>query len=274
MGAIMCLGCAMAAISLNAAVSLNAIEWGASPDRSVLMIVHGLYGSARNWGAVARPLAERRRGICPDLRNHGHSPWADSHSYLDMAADLARLIDSLGPPIDLLGHSMGGKAAMALALLRPQLVRRLIIADIAPVAYSHSQLPLVEAMQSVDLRRVQRRSDALAQLRQAGVTNASLRDFLVQSLDIATRKWRLNLAVLAAEMPKIMAFPDIKAAFSGPALFLGGAQSDYTTPDHRPLIQAYFPKARFVRIAGAGHWLHADRPQAVRETIQAWLEHP
>src|SRR6056297_37451 len=139
---------------------LNTITHGTPGDRPGLLIAHGLYGSARNWGVIAKRLSDTRKVIAADMRNHGASPWFETHSYEDMAADLAMVLDGLDGPFDVLGHSMGGKAAMVLALTRPALVNRLIVADIAPVPYSHSQMKYIEAMKAVDPTTITRRSDA------------------------------------------------------------------------------------------------------------------
>lgn len=240
------------------------------PDNIVpLVIAHGLFGSARNWGVIAKRLSKERPVIAVDMRNHGHSPRAGSQSYIDMADDLAEVIASLGTA-DLLGHSMGGKAAMAMALTRPKGLRRLIIADIAPVSYPHSQNHNIDAMDSVDLNAVTRRSEADAMLGEAGVEPA-LRSFFTQSLDIQSRSWRLNLPVLRAEMEKIVGFPDIDAVHEGPTLFLTGAESDYVTRDDRDGIKALFPNAVFAKIPGAGHWLHADKPREFTAAVAAYL---
>ncbi|WP_147111187.1 alpha/beta fold hydrolase [Tateyamaria sp. syn59] len=236
-----------------------------------LLIVHGLYGSGRNWGVIAKRLADTRRVITVDMRNHGHSFWSDDHGYADLAGDLAEVIDTLGGPMDVVGHSMGGKASMMLALSRPDAVQRLVVGDIAPVGYSHSQMEFIDAMRAVDLSTITRRSDAQAQLAAQGIDPA-LCSFLTQSLDVAERRWRLNLDALAANMPAILGFPEVTGQFEGPTLFLSGGQSDYVRPDHRPTIRALFPAARFVKIPKAGHWLHADDPRAFEGTVRAYLD--
>ncbi len=249
---------------------LNTLEYGTRTDQPDLLIVHGLFGSGRNWGAVAKRLAPERRVVSVDQRNHGQSPWQDSHGYEDMARDLAEVIEAQGAPMDVLGHSMGGKAAMVLALQRPELVNRLIVADIAPVAYEHDQNQNIASMRSVDMNGVERRADAVDQLA-ATIDDPTLRSFFTQSLDVKERRWRLNLDVLEAEMPKILGFPEVQGCYDGPTLFLSGATSDYVLPAHRPVIRDLFPKARFVKIAGAGHWLHAEKPREFIQTLQAWL---
>ena len=250
---------------------LNVIEHGASTDQPDLLIVHGLFGSGRNWGAVAKRLSATRRVLCVDQRNHGLSPWFDSHTYEDMAADLAEVIAAQGGAMDVLGHSMGGKAAMVLALTRPDLVNRLIVADIAPVVYTHDQNQNIDAMRSVDLSKVHKRSDAIAQLAKR-LEDPTLQTFFTQSLDLKAQQWRLNLDVLDKEMPRILGFPDLQAAYAGATLFLSGATSDYVTPTHRPTIRDKFPKARFAKITGAGHWLHAEKPREFIASVQAWLD--
>jgi esterase len=145
------------------------------------------------------------------------------------------------------------------------------VADIAPVTYTHSQMPQIDAMRGVDLSRVSRRSEAEAQLGALGVDPA-LQSFFTQSLDLERRAWRLNLDTLAAEMPVIMGFPEIHATWDGPTLFLTGATSDYVTQAHRPVIRALFPRARFARIPDAGHWLHAEKPRAFEAAVRTFLD--
>lgn len=250
---------------------LHKIDYENQSSERPLLVVHGLYGSARNWGVVCKKLASERAVVAVDNRNHGESFWASSHSYFDLAGDLAGVIETHYGKVDLLGHSMGGKAAMTLALTRPELVNRLIVADIAPVSYTHSQIQYVHAMQSVDLCQVTTRSDAHAQLDAAGVSDPALRAFFLQSLDVKARKWRLNLETLAKEMPKIMSFPEIEGHYLGKTLFLSGANSDYVRTEHRPEIKALFPEASFIKISNAGHWLHAEQPEAFISTVQNWL---
>lgn len=250
---------------------LNTIRHGSASDLPPLLIVHGLFGSARNWGVIAKRLSDSREVIAVDLRNHGESPWYDSHTYADMADDLAEVMANLPGPVDLVGHSMGGKAAMMLALTHPQHLNRLVIADIAPVAYTHTQLHFIEKMRAVDLARVTRRSEAAEQLADLGVEPA-LQSFFTQSLDVANQKWKLNLDALEANMPEIMTFPDVETHWDGPALFLSGAESDYVTTDNRAKIRSLFPSARFAKLPGAGHWLHADKPREFEATLRVFLD--
>src|SRR5690606_13993823 len=239
-----------------------------------VVILHGLLGSARNWTSIARELAGRHRVFPLDLRNHGRSPWADTMSFDEMAGDVAAFIERHElRPAAVVGHSLGGKVAMRLALVRPSLVERLVVVDVAPVAYGHSFAPFVEAMQSVDLAAVRQRADADAQLART-IGDTAIRNFLLQNL-IRTDggyAWRLNLDALAANMPELLGFPDPgDAVYRGPTLFLSGGRSPYVKPEHRPLIERLFPAAEHAVIEGAGHWLHAERPTEFLEALRPFL---
>ncbi len=238
---------------------LNYMTFGDEKSPPV-MIVHGLYGSGRNWGVIAKRLSDQFFVITVDLRNHGDSPWLDTHNYHVMADDLVEVINSLNIKPNIIGHSMGGKAAMVLALKRPNLVRNLIIADIAPVKYEHDQSQFIEAMQKVDLSKVEKRSDATLALSKF-VEDKSLQNFFTQSLDIKAKRWKLNLKVLRSEMSEILSFPKIESEFSGHSLFLKGEKSDYIKSEHRKLIKSLFTKSRFATFKEAGHWLHAEKPR-------------
>lgn len=240
-----------------------------------LLIVHGLFGSQRNWSAIAKRLALRRQVVTVDLRNHGQSPWSPTHDYRAMAADLAETIAGHAGRMDVLGHSMGGKAAMTLALTEPDRVGRLIVGDIAPVPYDHDQMVYVDAMRALDLSGVTRRSQADAALA-ARVPEASVRAFLLQSLTIENGRaeWRLNLDTLGTEMPKIMGFPALDSRFTGPTLFLTGAGSTYVRPSHRARVLELFPAAEHQALPGAGHWLHADAPNAFVAAVERFLDRP
>lgn len=235
---------------------------------SPLLIAHGLFGSGRNWGVIGKRLSDQRQVITVDMRNHADSPWDESHSYFDLAGDLAETISATSGPVSVLGHSMGGKAAMMLALERPDLVDRLIVADIAPTTYSHSQIGPIRAMQGVNLDTVTQRLDAADQM--VGIEDA-LKPFLLQSLDLKERRWRLNLEVLSKEMDKIVGFPEVTGAFEGPTLFLTGANSDYVKAEHREGIKALFPHAKAAKIPDAGHWLHAEKPREFEAAVRYFL---
>lgn len=240
-----------------------------------LLIVHGLYGSARNWGVISRRLSEDRKVIAVDQRNHGESPWFDAHTYADMAHDLAEVIEAEMPDgAIVMGHSMGGKASMVLAMTRPDLVKGLVVADIAPVAYTHSQIQFIEAMRALDLSQVNSRGDA-NRLMQETVPDDGVRAFLLQSLDVKARRWRLNLDVLAAEMATVTGWPEVEMqghSYEGPTVFISGANSDYVTPEGRQIAKGYFPAAKFFKIRGAGHWLHAEKPREFEAAVRTWID--
>jgi len=241
-------------------VNLHIDTYGEGQDRK-LLLVHGLFGQARNFTSLARRLSDRFAVTVPDLRNHGDSDWTDTHSYADLADDIAPLAGGA-----VLGHSMGGKAAMILALTRPERVERLVVADIAPVDYGKSVHPELEAMLALDPDQPSRSAAA-----EALEVDESLKAFLVQQLDLERGRWRLNLDTLRREMPAIFGFPDTDASYDGPALFLSGGQSDYVRREHRDRIRALFPRARFAKIPGAGHFLHAERPDAFEAAVRAFL---
>jgi pimeloyl-ACP methyl ester carboxylesterase len=262
---------------------LNSILYKADEVAApTLLVAHGLLGSARNWGALAKRLARGRPVVAVDMRNHGESPWSAVMDYPAMAADLAEAIEAetigagagAGGRADVLGHSMGGKAAMALALTAPGRVGRLIVADIAPRRYGHSYDAVFAAMAGLDLSRVGRRSEADAALRDA-IPDLAMRAFVLTNLDVsaAGARWRPNVETLALSMADILSWPERwpHAAFDGPALFLSGGRSDYVAEADRPAILRLFPNARFEAIPDAGHWLHAERPEAFLAAVERFL---
>lgn len=243
------------------------------PGKQPLLIVHGLFGSGRNWRALARRLAARRQVVCVDMRNHGDSFRDPRMDYPAMAGDLAAVIDDLGGTADVLGHSMGGKAAMTLAVTRPDCVHSLTVADIAPTAYSHSQLPAIEAMRALDLTGLTRRSEVQALLEQA-TGDRALGAFLSQSADLGANppRWTLNLDALAAGMDDIIGFPALIGRYEGPVFFLTGARSDYVGARDAPAIGRLFGRVHYKALEDAGHWLHADQPKAFIAAVERFLD--
>ena len=240
-----------------------------------VVVMHGLLGSARNWAGIGKQLAEGYRVFTLDLRNHGRSPWADTMSFDEMAGDVAAFIErhDLGPAA-LIGHSLGGKVAMRLALTRADQVERLVVVDVAPVAYAHTFGPFVEAMQQVDLAAVHQRADAERQLERT-IADPAIRNFLLQNL-IRTNSgyaWRVNLDAIAANMPDLLGFPDPPdgAVHRGPTLFVAGGRSSYIRPEHRPLIERLFPDVERAVIEGAGHWVQAERPTEFLSELRRFL---
>jgi pimeloyl-ACP methyl ester carboxylesterase len=250
---------------------LHGIEAGAGPTVAIL---HGLFGSARNFATIQRRLAAHYRVLALDLRNHGESPRAAGMDYATLAEDVRETLaarDAL--PAAVIGHSMGGKVAMRLALAAPAAVSRLAVCDIAPVPYpSHGHGATVAAMQALPLSPALTRAGAEAALA-AAVPSAPLRQFLLHSLRFgAAPSWRLGLAEIAQAMPAIESWEAPAAAtYAGPTLFLTGGRSEYVRADDRPLIRAVFPHARFVTLKKAGHWLHADDPEGFLAAISAFL---
>jgi pimeloyl-ACP methyl ester carboxylesterase len=236
-------------------------EYGAGPP---LLILHGLYGAGANWTSVARRLGEKFHVFTPDMRNHGASPWAPAMDYRAMAGDLARFIERHGlGQAAFIGHSMGGKAAMVLALSEPELVERLIVVDIAPVVRPREAGEYALAMKSLDLAGLTRRAEADARLRPA-VPDDMVRAFLLQNLVSGPSglRWRLNLDAILAGMADLAGFPALPqdVVYDGACLLLRGALSNYVREVDLAAFRARFPLADFVTIAGAGHWVHAERP--------------
>lgn len=259
------------------AVSLSHIEHAPAGDEAAppVVIAHGLFGSGRNFNKLGRQLATDRRVILVDMRNHGTSPWHPAHDYHVMAEDLAEAIERLaGGPAVVLGHSMGGKAAMALALTDPGRVAGLITADIAPIPYAHSHEAYVQAMQAVDLSAVSRRGEADPMLADA-IPEPELRAFILQNLTIedGRARWRINLDAIADNMEALLDWPRALQAgrYGGPALFLRGERSGYMPPESHGEIRRLFPAARIEGVPEAGHWLHAERPEAFLDRVATWL---
>ncbi|MEX2517930.1 MAG: alpha/beta fold hydrolase [Paracoccaceae bacterium] len=245
-----------------------------SEDRATrppLIIAHGIFGAGRNWRALAKRMGEGRRVLAVDMRNHGESPWSDEHDYPAMASDLAALIEAEGGRAAVLGHSMGGKAVMALAETRPDLLERLIVADIAPVAYSHDLHAEIEAMRAVDLTGLSRRAEVETALA-ARIEAPAMRSFLAQSAVLgAAPRWSFNLDALAANMKAVIGYPDLGGVYEGPVLMLHGGASDYVSPSHHAEIFKRFPAVKFQALEGAGHWLHADQPRVFLNAANAFL---
>lgn len=248
-------------------------DYGQGP---ALIILHGLFGSQRNWQTIAETLAGRYRVFACDLRNHGASPRARSMSFPEMADDLEALIEAhdLAPAV-VLGHSVGGKTAMLTALRHPDLVDSLVVVDIAPVAYDAPFLAYIDAMRAARVEQASRRSEVDRALASA-VPDPATRLFLLQNLeerDGGGFAWRLDLDAIAANMPLLLGFPDVSAlAYEGRALFVSGARSDYI--GHRYLDRIYdlFPQAEFAVLEGAGHDPHAEQPEQFTERLLGFLD--
>lgn len=256
------------------ALSLNHTILGENGDW--ILLLHGLFGSGDNLNTLAKSLADRFRVVLVDLRNHGRSPHAPTMSLAEMAADVAQLQDQLGIESSVvLGHSLGGKVAMQLALNDASRVQKLIVADIAPVTYSPHHQNVFAALESVELATLQSRQQADAQMAQQ-LSDPSLRQFLLKALyqfkqqNQTQYRWRFNLPVLHQCYAEILAAPT-GTPFSGPTLFIKGEQSDYILAEHDVVMRALFPAFQFQMIAGAGHWLHGEKPVEFNRLVEQFL---
>lgn len=246
---------------------------GAGPP---LLILHGLFGSGTNWRSIARTLGHRHEVFLPDARNHGASPHTADMDYVLLAQDVLALLDAHSlAQVDLIGHSMGGKTAMCLALSHPERIRALMVVDIAPGVSGSDHRPLIELLEALPLHAMQRRAEADEAL--AGdIDDPGLRAFLLQNLVSRDGHlaWRINLPAIHHALPALIdfPFPEPGRRFDSSALFLRGQLSDYVRDEHEPVISTLFPRARIETLANAGHWLHAEQPAAFAQAAQRFLD--
>lgn len=242
-----------------------------------LVLLHGLFGQGMNFQGIMRRLADHFECAALDLRNHGRSTHQPTMSYTEMAQDVAAFIQGRFPDgAFVMGHSMGGKVAMALALTQPELVTRLVVADIAPVTYEHGFDHVIAPMRRLDLTTIESRADADLRLRGA-IADAGLRGFLLTNLARGDQgwQWRINLPAIDSAMGELMGFPTSLdgRTYDGPTLFLSGADSNYVSQRSQiDTARRYFPAATFQSVAGAGHWLHADKPAEFAKALTGFLE--
>ncbi|XP_006155037.1 protein ABHD11 isoform X1 [Tupaia chinensis] len=247
-----------------------------------VVFLHGLFGSKTNFNSIAKALAQQtgRRVLTVDARNHGDSPHSPDMSYEAMSLDLQGLLPQLDlVPCVLVGHSMGGKTAMLLALQRPELVERLIAVDISPMETTSVSnfVTYMAAMRAIDIPAEVPRSRArkLADEQLSPVVqDIAVRQFLLTNLVEVDGRfvWRVNLDALAQHMDTIMAFPRRQDSYPGPTLFLLGGNSQFVHPSHHPEIRRLFPRAQMKTVPDAGHWVHADRPQDFIAAIRGFLD--
>jgi pimeloyl-ACP methyl ester carboxylesterase len=256
---------------MDNAISLNFEEYG-EPGLPALIILHGFFASSRNWRQVAKKLAAQHHVYVLDMRNHGGSAHAEIMDYPAMAADVALFLKTQQlTKANILGHSMGGKVAMWLALSMPECINKLIVADISPVSYRHSFDNLIQALQALPLEQLSSRKQADDLLSNA-ISEASFRQFLLQNVVLKEGEycWRIDLDIFASTADNIIAFPETSALaiYAGKALFLAGETSSYVQED---CVYKLFPQAEIKVIKGAGHWLQAEQPELFCMAVDEFL---
>lgn len=251
-------------------MKLNYKEYG---EGEPLIVIHGLLGMLDNWSTHARKWSKNYRVITVDARNHGRSLHSEEMSYEVMKEDLKDLMDQLEiNEAHLLGHSMGGKIVMKFAQNYPYRVKKLIVADISPCEYPVRHDSILEALNSVELKKLEKRTDADEYLKKY-ISEAGIRQFLMKSLYQKKDKsfaWRFNLAVLTNHIAD-MGESVLDARFEGKTLFIRGTKSDYITDDHKKEIDLIFPHSSIADIEGAGHWLHAEKPDEFYQLVTGFL---
>lgn len=238
-----------------------------------LFILHGLFGSWENLGGAIKQLSERWDVIAPDLRNHGRSAHNEDCGYPALAADILELADQLEiAKFAILGHSMGGKVAMELALTHPDRIEQLIVVDIAPVQYPNHHSDTFAGLRAVDLHNIKSRNDADQAMAQH-INEPSVRLFLLKNLARTPSKgfeWRVNLDALEAHYEQISAGIR-EGVYDGPVLFIKGANSNYLKPEYQKDVLTRFPRVKLKVIDQAGHWPHAEKPQLFNRLVESFL---
>lgn len=257
-------------------MTIHATQVGETGERVVFL--HGLFGQGKNFTQVAKALQPELVSLLVDLPNHGRSSWTDHVDYVEMAdavADFLTADFAAEGPVHLVGHSMGGKVAMVLALRHPELIDRLVVVDITPSVsdgageFEH----LLGSLASIDLARIDRRSEADEALRET-IPSATIRGFLLQNLragDDDRYRWQANLDVLRRDLGTIGDFPDIDATFDHPVLWIAGELSPYVQEEHEARMRQLFPRTRLVTIKGAGHWVHSEQPASFVSALRVFL---
>ncbi|NYG60609.1 pimeloyl-ACP methyl ester carboxylesterase [Nocardioides daedukensis] len=239
---------------------------------------HGLFGQGKNWTAIAKAISDDHRVSLIDMPNHGRSPWTEHLDYPEMAEQVAELFDA-DDPVALVGHSMGGKISMLLALLHPELVERLVVVDMSPVDYpGQSEFAgYIDGMQALDLASMSTRAEADEALSEAA-PNRTVRSFLLQNLrrDSGGQGWRWmpNLDLLGRELPVLGGWPADRVeatTYDGRVLWVAGAESPYVKDDYAPAMEALFPRVAKVTIKNAGHWVHSQQPEVFTEVLRRFL---
>lgn len=257
--------------------TLFSTRFGESGPR--LVFLHGLFGQGKNWTVFAKALAPQARVTLVDLPDHGRSAWTDHFSYAEMADQVAaQMREADGEPYAVLGHSMGGKVAMALALRHPEQVSRLAVVDVSPVATEQVSnfADYVRGMRALDLTGLPDRAEADRQLAPY-VPDTAIRGFLLQNLrrEPGGWRWQMNLVLLGSHLDEVGGWPAIEAPpYPGPVLWLAGADSGYVRRAYAPAMRAMFPRVQLVTVKGAGHWVHSDQPAVFLAAVRQFLHLP
>lgn len=240
-----------------------------------LIVLHGLFGTLDNWQTLAKAWAEDYLVYLVDLRNHGRSPHVDGLSYPSMAQDLSEFMEQNWiHKAHVLGHSMGGKVAMELALTYPDLVDKLIVVDIAPRPYAPGHDDVFAALFAVDLQKLESRQEAEAIL-EKHLDEWGVRQFLLKNLSRTKEggfEWKMNLPVIYRDYARILEPPTETEPFEGPSLFIRGAASRYVKDEDMLRIQELFPRSTLSTVPGAGHWVHADQPEILKKLVVDFLQ--
>lgn len=247
-------------------------EFGAG---NPIVILHGLFGFSDNWQTIAKGLAEHHLVVTPDLRNHGRSPHLPTHTYPEMAEDLRIFMEEKWMfRAALIGHSMGGKVAMQLALSYPEMVEKLVVVDMAPGRAADNHSGIFEALLQLDLSGMDNRAEIEKHL-SARIPDIGTRQFLLKNItreENGSFTWKMNLPVLWKHFPDILAAVNGDHAFEKPVLFVRGGRSDYIKDSDWAHIKTLFPRAELATIADAGHWVHADKPAELLDLLKTFLD--
>jgi esterase len=268
---------------------LHSVQVGeAGPE---VVFLHGLFGQGKNWTSIAKALADSYRVLLVDLPNHGRSAWTEHVSYPEVASAVGDLIvarrneNGSSAPVAVVGHSMGGKVAMALALLQPALVGRLCVVDVSPVRYSTVSdfAEFIRGMRQLDLDQLPDRAAADEALTPY-VPDPTVRSFLLQNLrrqpisptapgsSGAAWRWQLNIELLDDQLGELGDWPvEISGPYLGPTLWVAGATSRYVLPEYAPTMRRLFPRVRLVTVKNSGHWLHSDQPEVFLAILRRFL---
>lgn len=246
-----------------------------SGEGEVIVLLHGLFGSSDNLSRIAKELEKSHKVVSIDLRNHGKSFHHVSMNYDEMSEDVIRVMEYHGiNKAHFIGHSMGGKVAMHIALTHPEYIDKLIIADIAPVNYPPHHQAILRGLNALPLEKVGNRKEADQYLAEY-IKEPGVRQFLLKSLSIVPSektKWKFNLSAILNNYDSILSGETLKTSFSGRTLFIAGGLSDYIKPEYKSHTMNLFPLAKLKIIPETSHWLHAEKPKVFIAICQRFLE--